>query len=51
MSLFESGYSTGEVSLRALLSGQEQPARVSTVTVPELMQRIVWRLAVIAGYW
>lgn len=41
MSLFETGYSTGEVSLAALLNGDEQPARASTVTVPELMERIV----------
>lgn len=41
MSLYETGLSTGEVSLRALLNGDEQPARASAVTVPELMEQIV----------
>jgi predicted AAA+ superfamily ATPase len=41
MSLFESGLSTGEVSLGALLRGEEQPARAVAVTVPELMEQIV----------
>jgi len=41
MSLFESGHSTGEVSLAALLRGEEQRARLTAVTVPELMARIV----------
>jgi len=41
MSLFESGHSTGEVSLAALLRGEDQRARLTKVTVPELMERIV----------
>ena len=41
MSLYESGHSTGEVSLAALLLGQQQRARPTTVTVPGLMERIV----------
>jgi len=41
MSLFESGHSTGEVSLAALLRGEDQRARLTTITVPELMERIV----------
>ncbi|MFT4229441.1 MAG: DUF4143 domain-containing protein [Microbacterium sp.] len=41
MSLFESGHSTGEVSLAALLRGESQRARLTRVTVPELMERIV----------
>jgi predicted AAA+ superfamily ATPase len=41
MSLFESGHSTGEVSLAALLGGEAQHARLTTITVRELMTRIV----------
>lgn len=41
MSLFESGHSTGEVSLAALLRGEDQRARLTRVTVPQLMERIV----------
>lgn len=41
MSLYESGHSTGEVSLAALLRGQQQRARPTRVTVPDLMERIV----------
>lgn len=41
MSLFESGHSTGEVSLAALLRGEDQQARITKTTVPELMERIV----------
>ena len=41
MSLFESGHSTGEISLAALLRGEDQRARVTKTTVPELMARIV----------
>lgn len=41
MSLFESGYSTGEVSLAALLRGEEQKAKRTAMTVPGLMERIV----------
>lgn len=41
MSLYESGHSTGEVSLAALLRGEDQRARLTRMTVPELMARIV----------
>jgi predicted AAA+ superfamily ATPase len=41
MSLFESGHSTGEVSLTALLAGQKQTGSDSGLTVPQLMERIV----------
>lgn len=41
MSLFESGHSTGEVSLAALLHGESQRAKLTKITVPELMARIV----------
>ncbi len=41
MSLFESGQSTGEVSLAALLSGEDQKAKRTAMTVPGLMERIV----------
>lgn len=41
MSLFESGHSTGEVSLAALLDGTKQLGRDNGLTVPDLMQRIV----------
>jgi hypothetical protein len=41
MSLFESGHSTGDVSLTALLDAQTQPGRDNGLTVPELMERIV----------
>ncbi|MDR0990517.1 MAG: DUF4143 domain-containing protein [Propionibacteriaceae bacterium] len=41
MSLFESGHSTGQVSLGALLDGQTQPGRDNGLTLPDLMQRVV----------
>jgi len=41
MSLFESGHSTGEVSLAALLRGEDQKAKRTEMTVPGLMERIV----------
>jgi uncharacterized protein len=41
MSLFESGHSTGEVSLAALLSGEDQKAKRTAMTVSGLMERIV----------
>jgi hypothetical protein len=41
MSLFESGHSTGEVSLAALLHGEDQKAKRTVMTVPGLMERIV----------
>ncbi len=41
MSLYETGFSSGEVSLAALLNGEEQPARSNAITVPELMELIV----------
>ncbi|MGA9359685.1 MAG: DUF4143 domain-containing protein [Mycobacterium sp.] len=41
MSLFESGHSTGEVSLAALLRGEDQKAKRTAMTVPGLMERIV----------
>lgn len=41
MSLFESAHSTGEVSLAALLQGDDQRAKRTTMTVPGLMERIV----------
>lgn len=41
MSLAESGHSTGDVSLSALLDGRAQPGRDSGLSVPDLMSRIV----------
>lgn len=41
MSLFESGHSTGDVSIAALLDGQTQAGRDNGLTVPDLMKRIV----------
>lgn len=41
MSLFESGHSTGEVSLVALLRGEDQKAKRTAMTVPGIMERIV----------
>lgn len=41
MSLFESGHSTGDVSLTALLDGKPQPGSACSLTVPDLMSRIV----------
>lgn len=41
MSLSESGHSTGEVSLAVLMAGEEQRAKRTEVTVPELLERIV----------
>lgn len=41
MSLFESGHSTGVVSLGALLAGESQPGVDNGMTVPVLMERVV----------
>ncbi|MEA4943924.1 MAG: DUF4143 domain-containing protein [Propionicimonas sp.] len=41
MSLFESGHSTGQVSLTALMEGQRQLGTDNGLTVPDLMERIV----------
>ena len=41
MSLFESGHSTGMVSLALLLDGAPQPGVGNGMTVPDLMRRIV----------
>lgn len=41
MSLFESGHSTGDVSLAALLDGEPQRGSASSLTVPQLMSRVV----------
>jgi uncharacterized protein len=41
MSLVESGHSTSEVSLAALLRGEDQKAKRTAMTVPGLMERIV----------
>jgi predicted AAA+ superfamily ATPase len=41
MSLFESGHSTGEVSLGRLLDGGAQTGSDSGLTVPQLMERII----------
>ncbi|HRA76312.1 MAG TPA: AAA family ATPase, partial [Propionicimonas sp.] len=41
MSLFESGHSTGQVSLAALLDGERQLGADSGLSVPDLMRRIV----------
>ncbi|MEA5116207.1 MAG: DUF4143 domain-containing protein [Propionicimonas sp.] len=41
MSLFESGHSTGQVSLAALMEGQRQLGTDNGLTVPDLMERIV----------
>jgi predicted AAA+ superfamily ATPase len=41
MSLFESNHSTGEISLAALLRGEDQRARLTKMTIPALMERIV----------
>lgn len=41
MSLFESGHSTGQVSLGALLEGTSQPGADNGMTVPQLMERAV----------
>lgn len=41
MSLFESGHSTGEVSLAALFDGTSQPGAGTSASVPDLMSRIV----------
>lgn len=38
MSLQESGHSTGEVSLAALLRGEEQRAKATELSVPDLME-------------
>ncbi len=41
MSLFESGHSTGEISLAALLSGESQTGSGTQFSFPELLHRIV----------
>lgn len=41
MSLYESGHSTGDVSLAALLDGEAQRGGDNGLTVPDLMERIV----------
>jgi len=41
MSLYESGHSSGEVSLSALFEGERQSARTAPMDVPALMERIV----------
>lgn len=41
MSLLESGHSTGEVSLAALLGGADQTAKRTAMTVPGLLERII----------
>ncbi|MFT3944201.1 MAG: DUF4143 domain-containing protein [Ancrocorticia sp.] len=41
MSLFETGHSTGEVSLQLLLQGEPANARPSMLTIPDLLNRIV----------
>ena len=41
MSLFESGHSTGDVSLTKLLQGDAQPGQAADLSVPDLMERIV----------
>lgn len=41
MSLFESGHSTGEVSLASLMRGEDQRARLARTTISQLMERIV----------
>lgn len=41
MSLFESGHSTGDVSLAAVLNGETQRGAASDLNVPDLMTRIV----------
>lgn len=41
MSLFESGHSTGAVSLAAILDGAEPSGAPAALTIPELIERIV----------
>ncbi|MCL2423214.1 MAG: ATP-binding protein [Micrococcales bacterium] len=41
MSLFETGHSTGQVSLRALFDSETQVAKDPGLTVPQLVERIV----------
>lgn len=41
MSLFESGHSTGAVSLAAILDGAEPSGSPATLSIPELIERIV----------
>lgn len=41
MSLYESGHSSGDVSLAALLAGTEPTGRPAALTVPDIMERIV----------
>lgn len=41
MSLFESGHSTGAVSLAAILDGAEPGGSPAPLTIPELLERIV----------
>jgi uncharacterized protein len=41
MSLFESGHSTGEVSLAALFDGKQATGRDNGLSVPDLLERVV----------
>ena len=41
MSLFESGHSTGQVSVAALLEGEAQSGTAAELSVPDLMERVV----------
>lgn len=41
MSLYESGHSSGEISLAALLDGAEPTSRPAALTVPDIVERIV----------
>jgi len=41
MSLYESGHSTGQVSLNALMNGEDPEGRAEELTVPDLVERIV----------
>lgn len=41
MSLVETGHSTGTVSLRALLAGEDAAGTAAALTVPDLLERIV----------
>ncbi|MCB1273311.1 MAG: ATP-binding protein [Leucobacter sp.] len=41
MSLYESGHSTGQVSLNALLNGEDPEGRAEELTVPDLVERVV----------
>lgn len=41
MSLFESGHSSGAVSLRRLLDGEDPTGQAAGLTVPDLLERVV----------